>query len=262
VSLLETSTCCTAFYEQDWVRLLTEGSFHPGGLALSRACVESMNLPRSARLLDLGSGVGATAHDLAEHSGLQVAGVDRSETNVARARKLAADRTTATSFQVADLGAPLPFPDQSFHGALAECVISLLPQPARTLDEIHRVLKKGGQLAITDMTVDNSLPPDLAEAVTPWTCLEGARSEANWRSLLGASKMRLEHVIDESQGLVSLLTNLKRRLLAAGAVGLLSKTDASTLPLEEIRHWLRRFEQAVEAGQIRYLRFHLVAPER
>jgi arsenite methyltransferase len=262
VSLPETSTCCTGFYEQDWVRLLTGGSFHPGGLALSRACVESMNLPRGARLLDLGSGVGATAFELAEQHGLQVAGIDRSEANVARACKLAAARATTTSFQVADIAAPLPFPDQSFHGALAECVISLLSEPDRSLDEIHRVLKKGGQLAVTDMTVDDSLPPDLAKAVAPWTCLEGARSEADWCSLLGASKMRLEQVIDESQGLVSLLTNLKKRLLAASAAGLFSPAETPALPVEDIRHWLRRFEQAVEAGQVRYLRFHLVVPAR
>jgi arsenite methyltransferase len=250
-------TCCTTFYEQDWVRLLTEGSFHPGGLALSRACVELMKLPKSSQLLDLGCGAGTTAFDLAEHHGLQIAGIDRSEKNVARARELAKGCTTATSFQVADLSAPLPFPDNSFHGALAECVISLLQQPANTLDEIHRVLKKGGQLAVTDMTVDDTLPADLAEAVAPWTCLEGARSEADWVSLFNTSKMTLEQVIDESQGLVSLLTDLKRRLLAASTAGLLTMIDTEALPLKEIRHWLQSFEQAVKAGQIRYLRFHL-----
>jgi arsenite methyltransferase len=253
----EPITCCTTFYEQDWVRLLTEGSFHPGGLALSRACVEFMKLPKDSRLLDLGCGVGTTSFKLAEDYGLDVVGVDRSDKNVARACELAKGYTTATSFQVADLSAQLPFPDNSFHGALAECVISLLPQPARTLDEIQRVLKKGGQLAVTDMTVDDGLPPDLAEAVAPWTCLEGARSEVDWVSLFDASKMQLEQVIDESQGLVSLLTDLKRRLLAASTAGLLTMIDAEALPLKEIRHWLQRFEQAVKAGQIRYLRFHL-----
>lgn len=253
----EPVTCCTTFYEQDWVRLLTEGSFHPGGLALSRACVELMKLPKGSRLLDLGCGIGTTAFDLAEHHGLQIAGIDRSEKNVARACELAKGCTTATSFQVADLSAPLPFPDNSFHGALAECVISLLPQPAHTLDEIHRVLKKDGKLAVTDMTVDDSLPADLAEAVAPWTCLEGARSEADWVSLFDASKMQLEHIIDESRGLVSLITDLKRRLLAASTVGLLTMTDGEALPLKEVRHWLQRFERAVKAGQIRYLRFHL-----
>jgi len=253
----EPMTCCTTFYEQDWVHLLTGGSFHPGGLELSRDCVEAMNLLKGSRLMDLGCGVGTTTFNLAEHFGLQVVGIDRSEKNVAQARKLAMESTTATSFQIADLSAPLPFPDDSFHGALAECVISLLPQPARTLDEIYRVLKKGGQLAVTDMTVDDKLPADLAEAVAPWTCLEGARSETDWVSFFDASKMQLEQVTDESQGLVRLFKDLKRRLLAASTVSLLSRTDIDALPLKDIQHWLQRFEQAVKAGQIRYLRFHM-----
>jgi len=41
-------TCCSAFYEQDWVRELTNDNFHPGGEELTRRTVAVMGLPQAA----------------------------------------------------------------------------------------------------------------------------------------------------------------------------------------------------------------------
>ena len=49
------ASCCTTFYEQDWVRVLANDIFHPGGAALTRRTAAAMSLPPGHRLLDLGS---------------------------------------------------------------------------------------------------------------------------------------------------------------------------------------------------------------
>ncbi|NNK33351.1 MAG: methyltransferase domain-containing protein, partial [Xanthomonadales bacterium] len=79
-------SCCSTFYEQDWVRELAGDSFHPGGEALSRRTVEAMALPAGASMADLGCGTGTTALLLAGSYGLHVTGLDLSEANLERAR--------------------------------------------------------------------------------------------------------------------------------------------------------------------------------
>lgn len=79
--------CCSAFYEQDWVRLLAQDLFHPGGRELTDRTVDSMGLAPSQKLLDLGCGSGTSAIAIAERLGVRVTGVDLSEANVKRARE-------------------------------------------------------------------------------------------------------------------------------------------------------------------------------
>jgi ubiquinone/menaquinone biosynthesis C-methylase UbiE len=52
-----------------------------------------------------------------------------------------------SEFLVAD-AENLPFEDDSFHLALSTCVMFLLPDPSKGIQEIHRVLKKDGQIAM------------------------------------------------------------------------------------------------------------------
>ena len=94
------ASCCTTFYEQDWVRVLANDIFHPGGAALTRRTARAMSLAPGHRLLDLGSGTGSSAGLLAEEFGLRVTGVDRSPDNVARA---------SARWEAAAMGASLTF---------------------------------------------------------------------------------------------------------------------------------------------------------
>jgi predicted TPR repeat methyltransferase len=62
---LEDLSCCSTFYEQDWVRNLAEDIFHPGGADLTRRTIAAMDLPAHATVVDLGCGTGTTALMLA-----------------------------------------------------------------------------------------------------------------------------------------------------------------------------------------------------
>ena len=252
-------SCCSAFYEQDWVRQLAEDSFHPGGADLTCRTVTAMDLPARATLADLGCGTGTTALMLARDFDLHISGVDLSAANIERAIERMGSDGTATRFIQADAH-DLPFEDGELDGVLAECSFSLFTDQMAVLEEIKRVLKPGGKLAITDMAVGGPLPADIAEVVAPWTCLVDALDQDTYAERFTAAGFTIQAVADESAGLTSLIQQLKRKLLLLGAGGLFVGDNLPTFDLATIKHWLDRFQTEVEQGSIRYLRFNLRSP--
>ena len=246
------ASCCSAFYEQDWVRAIAEDSFHPGGANLTRRTVESMQLPANARLLDLGCGTGTTALLVSREFEYQVTGVDLSAANIERARQRA--NSPGVCFETADARS-LPFDDGAFDGILAECVFSLLADKPRGLAELRRVLAPGGRIGLTDMALGGVLPADVADVAAPWTCLSDALDEAAYRAMFSDAGFTVSEVTDESATLTTLLGNIKRKLLLVGAGGLLA--GGASVDLATARHWLQRFNDEVANGTIRYLGFQL-----
>ena len=248
------ASCCSAFYEQDWVRALAEDSFHPGGAELTRRTVEAMRLPANAKLLDVGCGTGTTALLLSREFDVLVTGIDASAANIERAVGL--DAAAAVGFRSADAHS-LPYADGEFDGVLAECVFSLLEDKRAALAELRRVLKPGGRAGLTDMAIAGALPGDLADIAAPWTCLRDAVDEDAYRVMFSDAGFAVTEVADESAGITTLLRNVMRNLLVAGAGGLLA--DGISLDLGTMKYWLDRIASEVDRGTIRYLRFQLAA---
>jgi SAM-dependent methyltransferase len=71
---------------------------------------------------------------------------------LARVGKL--ERYSGATGRVADAAA-LPFPDASFDAVLACHMLYHVPDPARVLDEMRRVLKPGGIIVVTTNDSDN-----------------------------------------------------------------------------------------------------------
>ena len=247
-------SCCSAFYEQDWVRTLAEDSFHPGGAELTRRTVAAMALPANGKLLDLGCGTGTTALLIGREFDYAVTGIDTSAANIKRASERAT--STSISFKLADAHS-LSFENSRFDGIIAECVFSLLSDKPVALTELLRILKPGGRIGITDMAIQGALPGDLADAAAPWTCLADALDENGYRAMFTDAGFTVAEVVDESAGLDTLLRNIKRKLVLAGAGGILA--GKMPLDLSTIRYWLDRFATEVDNGSIRYLRFQLTA---
>jgi len=151
----------------------------------------------------------------------------------------------------------LPFADRELDGVLAECSLSLVRDQAAALDEIRRVLKPDGKLAVTDMAVTGRLPEDIAQVIAPWTCLGEARDQESWTGLFTATGFREQFFSDESAGLAELIGRLKRQLLLLGTGAFLAADTVPAINLGTTRHWLDRFQAEVDKGTIRYLRFNL-----
>ena len=255
----EALSCCSTFYEQDWVRNLAEDIFHPGGEDLTRRTIVAMDLPAHATVADLGCGTGTTALMLARDFSLQVSGLDLSAANIERAIERTDTNSAAVKFIQAD-AQKLPFEDNELDGILAECSFSLFADQAAVLAEIKRVLKPGGKLAITDMAIGGPLPADIAEVISPWTCLVDAMDQQNYAQGFATAGFEIQVIADESAGLTKLMQLLKRKLLLLGAGGLLAGGSMPTFDLATIKYWLDRLQAEVEKGSIRYLRFNLRSP--
>ena len=252
-------SCCSAFYEQDWVRHLAGDIFHPGGPDLTRRTIKAMNLLPGASIADLGCGTGTSALMLADELGLNISAIDLSEDNIKRAESRLSTETGSHAniqFQQADAHA-LPFEDGQFDGVLAECTFSLFSNQQTVLEEVKRVLRPAGQFGVTDMAVGGPLPDDIASIIAPWTCLVDAVDQQTYSSIFTHTGFEILTFSDESAGLISLINLLKRKLLMLGVGTVLAGVNVPKFDIAEIKFWLDRVSAEVEKGSIRYLRFNL-----
>ena len=96
------------------------------------------------RVLEVGCGRGELAERIAGELGAEVVGLDQSE------RMVALTRSRGVEALVGDVQ-ELPFPDASFHAAVAAWMLYHVPDLDRGLAELARVLRPGGRLvAVTN----------------------------------------------------------------------------------------------------------------
>jgi SAM-dependent methyltransferase len=98
------------------------------------------------RILDVGCGSGPIMADLRDRGAI-VTGVDSSAGMLEQAR---ARLGTATDLRVVDLAGPLPFEDAIFDDVIASQVLHYLKDWGPILAELHRVLKPGGRLIVSE----------------------------------------------------------------------------------------------------------------
>lgn len=148
-------------YERWWAPVLA-----PSAVALLDH-LEPVIEAGATDLVDVGIGTGNLALPaLQRWPTVQVTGIDASAEMIKHVETLAAERlaqndaqtrlTTATA-----LADALPFPDGSFDAAMSSFVLQLVPNRARALREIRRVLRPGGTLAyVTWVRDDRAFKPD------------------------------------------------------------------------------------------------------
>jgi SAM-dependent methyltransferase len=103
------------------------------------------------RLLDAGCGPGSITLGMAAAVAPgEVVGLDLSPAMVEQARALATERGVPNvRFDVGDVLA-LPFPDAGFDAAFESAVLEHVPDPARAVRELRRVLRPGGVVGLRD----------------------------------------------------------------------------------------------------------------
>lgn len=111
-------------------------------------CARAAKLPADARILEVGCGDGALSGVLCSNLGIAVSGVDTSETGLALARSMFADRGLVGDFRHIT-GYATGFPDASFELIVCSDVIEHVDNPNAMLVEIRRLLVRGGRLIIT-----------------------------------------------------------------------------------------------------------------
>ena len=245
--------CCTAVYQSEWARLLLGDSFHPGGLELTARLGELVGLRPSHRVLDVASGVGTTAVYLAEQFGCTVVGVDLGAEAVAAANDVAAEKglTGHVWFDQGD-AEQLPFPDASFDIVVCECAFCTFPNKPTAAAELARVLKLGGQLALSDITRSGTLPPELDSLMAWIACLADAQSVEEYTRYLETAAFTIRHTEQHNAALDELVRTVRAKLLGIELMANLQKAPLPDLDFDQARTIARHAAEAVRQGKLGY----------
>jgi cyclopropane fatty-acyl-phospholipid synthase-like methyltransferase len=135
------------------------------GDQLTDVVVDRCRLTPGMNVLDVGSGNGKATARVATRHRVRVSGVTISEYQVRQANTLAADQglTDTVDFTVADMR-DLPFPDETFDAAYAIESLSHIPDRTLAFAEIHRVLRPGGRIAVTDFLLRRPIADEATAA--------------------------------------------------------------------------------------------------
>lgn len=239
----EDAACCAAFYERPDVRYLLGDSLHPGGVELTMRLANELALAEGARVLDVACGNGMSLRAIAKSHAVRPFGIDAAA---------AEQDDEALTIRRGDAHA-IPFDAGLFDAIVCECALSTFADQRRALSEMHRVLRPGGRVAVSDMTVEGPIPDSLRPWVDVGTCLARARTLAVYERLLVDAGFRVTRTWAAPDALLELLGRIKRALVGfalAKASGQLP--DGVVIDVKKGRDLVREAETAIRAGVIGY----------
>jgi ubiquinone/menaquinone biosynthesis C-methylase UbiE len=171
---------------------------HPGGYDLTRRTAEITNMRSGLNVLDVSSGRGTQSIFYAENYGVEVTGLDISEDMIETAGRRAIFKGVAekVKFVLGD-SQHLPFSDNSFDIVINECAVGIPDDSQKVVNEMLRVVKKGGTIAIHESTwrklISEKRKNELSEryGTTPLEFDE-------WRNILEqAGAKNIDYEVDE-----------------------------------------------------------------
>lgn len=247
----EIKSCCSAAYGNDAVALVLGESYHPGGSALTRRLAEFLALRPGQRVVDVASGPGATARLLALEYDVTVDGVDLGESTVERARAAAGELSSRVRFHVGD-AERLPFPDNTFDALVCECAFCTFPDKASAAAEFARVLRPGGRVGITDVTVaEEGLPSELTTLAARVACVADARSLREYTEILADAGLRTVRTESHDSALTKMIDQIEARLAVLRMTAADRLADAD-INIDAVLRYTALIRQAVADGRVGY----------
>jgi ubiquinone/menaquinone biosynthesis C-methylase UbiE len=177
--------------------------FHGRGLEATVEIADLLRIGAGDHILDIGSGIGGPARYFTHRFGCAVTGIDLTAEFCAVARDLtrALDLERKVRFELGDALA-MPFGDGSFDGAYSMNVSMNIADKGAFYREIHRVLKPGAWLALSEIAKGPGADPDYP---TPW-------ADSAHTSFLSTPEETRSGLADAGFDVVQLHSTLERAL--------------------------------------------------
>lgn len=160
------------------------------------------NMKEGERVLDLGSGSGMDSFLAARKVGVrgEVHGIDMTDEQLAKAERLRdAGGFNAVTFHKGFIES-LPFETETFDLVISNGVINLSAEKEKVFQEISRVLKPTGRMAIADIVSEKELPDTIVCNATLWaSCIGGATQEDHYKNAIEDAGMEVLYVQTNSQ---------------------------------------------------------------
>jgi arsenite methyltransferase len=173
-------------------------------------------------VLDLGSGGGIDVLISARRVGPtgHAYGLDMTDEMLDLARANAATAGVANVEFLHGHMEAIPLPDACIDVVISNCVVNLSPDKRAVFAEIHRVLKSGGRVGISDLVADDHLTPDDRAAIGSHVdCIAGALTFAEYTEHLadaGFIDITLTRSHPVTEGLHSTIVRATKPEIAAG----------------------------------------------
>jgi ubiquinone/menaquinone biosynthesis C-methylase UbiE len=146
-------------------------------------------------VLDLGSGSGMDSFLAALATGPDgtVIGVDMTDAQLAKARRLGEEGGFAQAhFREGYIETP-PVDDASVDCAISNGVINLSPDKPAVFAAVARALRPGGRLALADIVTEHQLPEGVTCDAALWAaCIGGAMQRDGYRQAIEAAGLVIE----------------------------------------------------------------------
>lgn len=138
-------------------------------------------------VIDLGSGAGNDCFVARHETGPEgkVIGIDFTPIMVEKAR-INAEKLgyNNVEFRAGDID-DMPISDAMADVIVSNCVLNLVPNKAKVIGEIHRVLKPGGHFSISDIVLVGDLPQALKEDAEMYAgCVAGAIQKSDYLQMI------------------------------------------------------------------------------
>src|SRR5574341_325853 len=152
-----------------------------------RAVIEALRLKPGDRVLEVGVGTGISLPLYPRD--VRLTGVDVSSEMLERARARVARAKLANVEALLEMDAEqMSFPDASFDKVVAMYVISVVPRPAKVLEELHRVCRPDGEIFLVNhFQSDNPILGGFERAIGAFSSQIGFDPQVNLRSLVPSS---------------------------------------------------------------------------
>jgi ubiquinone/menaquinone biosynthesis C-methylase UbiE len=141
-------------------------------------------------VIDLGSGAGNDCFVARYETGEtgKVIGIDFTEAMINKARTNAEKLGyNNVEFRQGDIE-NMPVSDDVANVIVSNCVLNLVPDKAKVISEIYRVLKPGGHFSISDIVLVGELPEKLKQDAEMYAgCVAGAIQKETYINLIAAS---------------------------------------------------------------------------
>ncbi len=138
-------------------------------------------------VIDLGSGAGNDCFVARQAVGEEgkVIGIDFTDAMIMKARENAMKlQFSNVEFIKADID-DMPLKDNYADVVVSNCVLNLVPNKTKVVNEIFRVLKAGGHFSISDVVLIGTLPNEIKNAAEMYAgCVSGAIQKDDYISII------------------------------------------------------------------------------
>jgi arsenite methyltransferase len=147
------------------------------------APVKFADLQKGEAVVDLGSGAGIdvflSANKVTKAG--KVIGIDMTDEMLERAEINAKKGGyTNVDFRKGDIEKRIPIDDNTADIVISNCVINLTMSKVNAFKEVHRILKSGGRMVISDLVTDTEIAPTDANAEKWSSCTDGALTKEHY----------------------------------------------------------------------------------